>query len=622
MSLEEPLRIQDYAIIGDCRGAALIGRNGSLDWLCWPRFDSPAIFAALLDPVRGGHWQISSSLPARNSRRYVGETNVLETRFEVPGGVAVLTDVMPVASEEYKRRTITPGHEVLRQAECVSGETQITFDFRPRSKYGLSPVQIRASGNLGLRMQVGRGVYWLRSSHPLVIRDDAISAELRLRAGERAQFSLSYTEDAPAVLPCLSDMATERIRISKEWWEQWARRAKYAGRYREAVIRSALALKLLTYAPSGAITAAATTSLPERIGADLNWDYRYCWLRDASLTVRALIGLGYWEEAEAFLSWMLHATRLTQPELRIVYTVFGENAPEERELSHLQGYLGSRPVRVGNQARSQLQLDVYGEVVDAAAQFAFHGRRFDRITQRVLTRIGKFVAANWRRPDDGIWEPRNERQHHTHSRLLCWTALDRLHKLANDGFLEHAPTQQFAQEREAIRENICLEAWNADMQSYASTLHGCELDASLLLLTWYGFERADSERMMRTYGAVQRALRAAPGLLYRYKREPPEGAFGICSFWEAEYLALGGGSVQQARTHLEQLLSYRNEVGLYAEEVDPDSGDALGNFPQAFTHVGMINAALSLYEREEGVSQLAHRKPSAERFNRDQDQES
>ncbi len=618
MSEKGPLKIQDYAIIGDCRGAALIGRDGSLDWLCWPRFDSPAIFARLLDRDRGGHWQIGPCPPGRIKRRYVGNSNVLETLFDTPSGTAVLIDLMPVASEEYKRRVIIPDHEILRQIECVSGEVQVEANFQPRSGYGLSPVKIRDGGKLGLRMEVGRGVYWLRSTHSVKAGRDTVHAQFRLRAGERAQFSLSYTEDAPAVLPYLGEKATERIRTSQRWWEEWAARAKYGGPYREAVIRSALILKLLTYASSGAVIAAATSSLPERIGADLNWDYRYCWLRDASLTVRALIGLGYWEEAHAFLSWMLHATRLTQPELRIVYTVFGENAPQERELHYLQGYLDSRPVRIGNEARSQLQLDVYGEVVDAAAQFAFHGHRFDRVTQRVLINIGKFVAANWRCPDEGIWEPRSGRQHHTHSRLLCWTALDRLHKLASDGLLEHAPAQQFAEEREAIRKNIRDQGWNSDLRSYVSTLGGHELDASLLLLSWYGFERAGCERMQQTYSAIDAALRAGPGLLYRYKREPAEGAFGICSFWEAEYLALGGGSVQDTRATFEQLLHYANDLGLYAEEVDAGSGDALGNYPQAFTHVGLINAALSLHEREQGVQQLAHRKQSAEPANHEQ----
>jgi len=304
---------------------------------------------------------------------------------------------------------------------------------------------------------------------------------------------------------------------------------------------------------------------------------------------------------------MLHATRLTQPELRILYTVFGENAPRERTLRQLSGYRDSRPVRIGNAARSQLQMDVYGEVVDAAAQFAFHGKTLDRTTRGVLVKIGKYVAKNWRLADDGIWEPRAARARHTHSRLLCWVALDRLLQLAEDGVIADAPVPDFEEQREAIRQEIVSGAWNERIQSYTSTIGGEDLDASLLLLSWYGFEQADSERMKATYRAIRQQLSANDTLLYRYRRDPPEGAFGICSFWEAEYLALGGGTLQEAQRLFERLLTYANDASLYSEEIDPTSGAALGNFPQAFTHIGLINAAISIQRREEGQDQLPHR---------------
>ena len=607
----EPSRIKDYGMIGDCRAAALIGRNGSLDWLCWPRFDSPAIFASILDCERGGHWRIGPDPPYRTHWRYVGESNVLETTFRCPDGDAVLTDLMPVATEEYKRQNLMADHEILRQIRCLRGEMRIQFDFQPRANYGREEVQIHSRKGLGLELEDSGGVYWLRSNWPLSPNGCGVHSEVHLHAGEMAQFSLSHAEESPAVLPCLGAPAEQRIRVALDWWQHWAAQAQYDGPYREAVIRSALILKLLTYAPSGAIMAAPSTSLPERIGDSLNWDYRYCWLRDASLTTRVLLSLGYWDEAEAFLSWMLHATRLSHPKLRILYTVFGQNAPVERELSHLSGYHGSRPVRIGNGARDQLQLDVYGEVIDAAAQFAFHGRRFDRVTQKVLIDLGRYVTENWKRADEGMWEPRDGRAHHTHSRLLCWTAMDRLMTLARQGAIEKAPDELFAQHRQRIQRDIEENAWNESLGSYVETYGGAELDASLLQMTWYGFEAADAPRMAGTYRAIDRELRAAPGLLYRYKTSPPEGAFGICSFWDAEYLALGGGSLEQARCTFECLLSFRNALGLLAEEIDPRTGEALGNFPQAFTHVGLINAAISIHERKEGKRQLPHREEAA-----------
>jgi GH15 family glucan-1,4-alpha-glucosidase len=505
-----------------------------------------------------------------------------------------------VASQEFKRENLCCDHELLRRVICREGEVELQVDFRPRAHYGAAPVRIRNAGRWGLRMHVGRGAYWLRSSVPLEDRGDHAHAIIRMKRGDVLDFSLSYTEESPAILPGLGQRAQEAIDRSVEWWRRWIARMKYHGPYADAVSRSALALKLLAYSPSGAIVAAPTTSLPERIGDSLNWDYRYCWLRDASLTVRALLGLGYREEAESFLFWLLHATRLTQPELRILYTVFGQIAPGERSLKYLKGFVGSRPVRTGNGARNQLQLDVYGQVIEASAQCAQQHCEFDRITQKVLVGFGKYVAAKWDRADEGIWEPRTGRRNNTHSRLLCWTALDRLLALDRKGAIRGVPRRHFERERERIREQIEHRAWNPHLRSYASTLDGDELDATLLRLPWFGFEAADSERMKSTYRKVRETLGAGAGLLFRYLRQPPEGAFGICGFWGVEYLALGGGTLEQAHQQFQSLLGYANDLGLLAEETDPATGDALGNFPQGFTHIGLISAALTLQEKEQG----------------------
>ena len=603
--------IQDYGIIGDCRSAALISRFGSIEWLCWPRFEKDSIFAALLDRHRGGSWQICPTGTFQSERHYIPETNILVTRFTTSGGSAELTDAMPGAAQIRHHPELVPDHEIIRLVQCTSGEIELKIIFAPRAQYGLQPVAMHEDGKLGVRMEVGRGVYWLRSTIPLRVEKHHADAVVRLTAGDSIQFSFTYSEEAPGVLPPLGVRSRERIDESAQRWRQWAKRAEYDGDYRNEVVRSALALKLLAYAPSGAIIAAATTSLPERIGGDLNWDYRFCWLRDASLTIRALLELGYWDEAEDFLDWMLQATRLTQPELRIIYSVYGDKAPKERTLDHLSGYRNSRPVRIGNAARDQLQLDVYGEVIDAAAQFAFHGGHLDREMQKVLIGLGNYVVENWDQPDEGIWEPRSGRQNHTHSRLLCWTALDRLIRLHEKGLLDRAPADKYREQAELIRKQVKQRAWNSKLNSYVSTLDGDSLDASLLLLSWYGFEDAAGERMRNTHAALCSRLCTSNGLLYRYETQPSEGTFAICSFWQAEYLALGGGTVQQAHDAFKNLMRYRNDLGLYGEEIDSQTGAALGNFPQAFTHVGLISAALSIRQREMGEKQLGHRPEEA-----------
>ncbi|HEY0839591.1 MAG TPA: glycoside hydrolase family 15 protein, partial [Vulgatibacter sp.] len=350
-----------------------------------------------------------------------------------------------------------------------------------------------------------------------------------------------------------------------------------------------------------------TTSLPEEVGAEKNWDYRYCWLRDASFIVRALFGLGYHDEAEAFVSWLLHTTRLTRPRLHVLYDIFGETVGAEHDVP-LAGYRDSRPVRVGNQAEDQLQLDVYGEVIDAACQYINQGGLFDRETERMLIGFGNYVCENWREPDEGIWEIRTGRVHHVHSRVLCWTALDRLIELHRKGHLGRAPVERFIQERTRIEEEVRTQGWSEEIQSYVQVLGTRHVDAALLLIPWYGFEHSASPRMKKTYQRIRKELHADGALLYRYSTQggKREGAFGICSFWEAEFLARGGGTLAEARTTFEDLLRYGNDLGLFSEEIDPRSGGSLGNFPQGFTHVGLINAALAIRERIHGRTRMPH----------------
>jgi GH15 family glucan-1,4-alpha-glucosidase len=603
--------IGDYAVIGDGRSAAIIGRDGSIDWLCWPRFDSPSIFGAILDPA-AGRWRIAPVESFRAERQYIQNTNVLQTRFETGGGTLVLTDLMPVADEKDKDRFLMPEREILRIIQCERGEVELELLFDPRPNYGLDKPRRRHAGPLGLRVETGTGLLVLRTDIPVHLEPDGVARGCaRLTASAAAHASLTFASDGPAVLPPLGEWSRAALERTVKWWKGWASRIQYDGPRRDAVIRSALALKLMVYAPSGAVVAAPTTSLPERIGGPLNWDYRYCWLRDASLTVRALLGLGYPDEAHAFTSWLLQATRLTQPELRVLYDVHGNRPPPERILDRLSGYRASRPVRIGNAAMAQRQLDVYGEVIDAVTHFVREGGTLDRHSERLLCRLGEYVCRHWDEPDEGIWEPRSGRRNNTHSRVLCWTALDRLLQLHAQDHLSDAPIGKLLDNREAIRLQVETRAWNPELRSYVARLDGHELDATLLLLAWYGFEAADSERMRSTYQTIRARLGAGDGLLYRYDTgdSPGEGAFGICCFWAAEYLALGGGTAEEARELFEHLCDYANDVGLFAEEIDPTTGAALGNFPQAFTHVGLINSALSLAQRLAGEVPLERRVP-------------
>ncbi len=605
--------IRDYALIGDCRTAALVSRWGSVDFLCLPRFDGPAVFAALLDAHRGGRFFVRPAGELRARRRYLERTNVLETTFEAAGGVLRLTDVMSVAGERERRGELLPEHELLRCVECVAGEVEVEVGCDPRPGWGAAAPAPRDRGALGITWDFAGQLLALRSEVPLTRSEGAgVQGHEILKAGDRRFLSLATATGEPAVFLPLGDAAAGRLARSLRWWSKWIAGCTYRGPCAEAVVRSLLTLKLLTYSPSGAVIAAPTTSLPEEIGGSRNWDYRYCWLRDASWTLTAFFDLGFREEGEAFLSWLLYATRMRTavpsghrwtPRLRILnvlYDVHGEVRLGERQLPGLEGYSGSRPVRVGNGAHGQLQLDIFGEVVLAACEYVERGGTLDASEGRLLRQLGETVSRLWREPDEGIWEKRSGRSHHTYSKAMCWVALDKLLLLDERGAIELPPAaaRRFRRERETLRHAVETEGFNRRLGCYVDVLGGEDLDASLLLLGLRGWDDpARSTRLASTLAAVRGRLESN-GLLYRY---PPgadglpggEAAFGICSFWLAEILARAGRP-EEALAQLERVLGYANDLGLYGEEIDPRTGAALGNFPQAFTHVGLIAAALAI----------------------------
>ncbi|MQA31069.1 MAG: glycoside hydrolase family 15 protein [Luteitalea sp.] len=592
--------IADYAVIGDCRSAALVSASGSIDWLCLPRFDSPSVFGAILDADHGGRCLVRPIETATARRQYSGDSNVLETTFTTASGVLRVTDLMPVDSEAAKARELWPEHELLRRLECLDGHVEVQVVFDPRFDYGRVTPRIHRGPGGVFSCEHATGALTLFTDIRLASGEDGkgLVGSDRLAVGDRRYLSMTYAHDTPAVLAPLGPEADRRISRSIVWWREWTAACRYHGPHREAVVRSALVLKLLSYSPSGAIIAAPTTSLPERIGGVRNWDYRYCWLRDASLTVRALCDLGFDVEAEAFLSWLLHATHPTWPRVGVVYGVYGESRLAERELPYLSGYASSRPVRVGNLAAGQLQLDTYGELVEAAFVWVSRGGELDRASKSNLVGLGRAVCSRWGMPDDGIWERRGGRRQHTHAKVMCWTALDRLLSLHESGHLR-VPVSEFTRERAALRAEIEGRGYNERLASYVSVLDGEEVDASLLVLALHGYADARGARMRSTCDRIREQL-GVDSLLYRYREHdglpPGEGAFGICGFWEVECRALQGEDAT-ARRQFDTLLTHANDLGLFAEEIDPVTGAALGNFPQGLTHIGLINAALSLQER-------------------------
>ena len=583
-----PLR--DYAVIGDGRTVALVARNGSIDWLCLPDLDSPSVFAAVLDAERGGRFTLHPEGPHEAQRRYRADTNVLETTFTTPTGVVRVTDALTLPGDG-----LGPLRELTRRVEGLAGRVPLHWRVEPRFGYGSTPARLEMRGPYPVATSGSDALAVCAWDAGRVSRDgDGFGADFETREGGRSIIALIAAHAEPLVFT--SRAQTEaRLEATVQFWRRWASGLTYDGPWREAVVRSALALKLLVFAPAGAIAAAPTTSLPEAIGGARNWDYRYSWIRDSSFTLEALLQLGCHAEARSFFWWFMHATRLTSPRLQVFYRLDGGAEARERTLP-LDGYRGSRPVRIGNGAAGQLQLDAYGELLDAAFVYVREGHRLDRDTGRDLARLADFVSAHWREPDAGIWEVRTRPRHHTQSKAMCWVALDRARRLAEMGHLPARPAGRWSAEAAAIRRFVGTHCWSATKGSYVWYAGGEELDASLLLLAIMRYDAPESPMLRGTLDAVRRELGSGP-LLRRYTGDDGlaggEGAFVCCSFWLAEALAIAGRR-KEAGELMDDLLGLANDVGLYAEEIEPRTHAFLGNFPQGLVHLALISAAVAM----------------------------
>jgi len=594
--------LSDYSLIGNARAAALVSKTGAIDWCCLPEFDSPSIFAAILDNDRGGRFTIHPAGNYTSQQRYIPDTNVVETTFETASGKARLLDAFTAQTEEDKKQSLFPDHEILRVIEVISGSITFIMSYSPRIYYGKDSPYLKDHKKLGIHFAWKGNIYVLLGTldpEQLIVTKDTATAEFTPEPGKPVIFSLSYSSQSPSVLPELCETGYRRMQQTINFWKTWSSKCQYKGLYKQEVKRSLLTLKLLTHAPSGAIIAAPTTSLPEQIGGERNWDYRYCWLRDASFTTRVLVKMGYTEEAHAYMSWILHATRLTRPKLQVVYSVYGHSQLKEKTLYWLNGYRNSKPVRIGNGADSQFQLDVYGEVLDAVYAYAPLVKAFDRDTKNFILSLGHIICRIWHQPDNGIWEVRSGLAHHTHSKVMAWVGLDRLVKLAHKFNWGDKPVQQFKEVADQIKKEVEQKGYNSDVDSYTRTFGGDDVDASLLTLPLVDYCDAASPRMRSTTHTICQQLQEN-NLLYRYRNTTDglkgnEGAFGICNFWLIENLAKAG-ELEKSMQLFENMLQYATPTGLFSEEIDPETGELLGNYPQGFTHIGLINAALTLNE--------------------------
>ena len=587
-----PRAIEDYALIGDCQTAALVGRDGSVDWLCLPRFDSPACFAAILGTPEHGRWLLGPAAETRAvRRRYRDGTLVLETEFETAGGVAVVVDGMAMGVDQ---------PHLFRIVEGRRGEVPMEMDLVIRFAYGSLVPWVRRTED-GLVAVGGPDLVRLQTRAVLTSQDFHTRAAFTIRAGERVPFTLLW-HPSHLSYPGIAD-AERGVAETESWWRSWFDQCRYDGEYTEAVRRSLITLKALTYQPTGGLVAAPTTSLPERPGGVRNWDYRYCWLRDATFALYALMIGGYSEEARAWREWLLRAVAGRPSQAQIVYGVAGERLLPEWELPWLPGFGGAAPVRVGNAASQQFQLDVYGEVMDALHCARRVGLPDDDNAWRMQRALVEYVESAWREPDEGIWEVRGERRHFTHSKVMAWVALDRAVK-AVERFGLAGDAGRWRDVRDAIHHEVCQRGFDEGLGAFVQYYGATELDASLLMIPLVGFLPATDARVRGTVAAIQAHL-VTDGFVARYRTDPTldglppgEGAFLACTFWLVDNLALQGRR-REARDLFERLLAIRNDVGLLSEEFDPRTKRLLGNFPLALSHMALINSAHNLSERRD-----------------------
>jgi GH15 family glucan-1,4-alpha-glucosidase len=583
--------IRDLAAIGDGRTIALVSLDGTICWLPVPSLDSATAFASLLDAEHGGRFALAPVAPSQAHRRYLPDTNVLETTFTTATGTARVIDAMPLPS----RSGLAPFRELVRLIEGIDGSVKFAWSVTPRFGYGADTTRLSSRAGLPVFSSGNDAIAlctWdageTRMGH------SEVTGTFTSTAGSSSVLALAMAHQEPLVLPSRREVE-RRLEATIAYWRDWAGGRPATGDHRDAVVRSALALKLLVHAPTGAVAAAATASLPEEIGGERNWDYRFSWVRDSAFVMEALLGLGCRDEAEAFFWWLMHASQITHPLLQVLYRLDGGSRAKERTLE-LEGYRGSRPVRVGNMAVEQRQLDIYGDLLQTAWLYADAGYRIDREFGERLAAVADLVVDIWPGPDAGIWEVRSELEHFTQSKMMCWVALDRALRLAAGGHISSDHVDKWTAVGADVRSFIEERCWSASKRSYTRAAGTEDLDASVLLGARLGYIDQDDERLASTIDAIVRELGDDP-FLYRYLSEDGvrggEGAFLCCSFWLVEALA-DAGRLGDAAALMDRLVGLANDVGLYAEEIDPASGEFLGNFPQGLTHLALLTAASAI----------------------------